>query len=200
MKQSGIYMIQNVVDWKMYIGSAKYIARRWAVHRHNLRNNKSNNVHLQRAWNKYGEDCFRFSVLVYCKPDELIELEQYFIDGLNPAYNIQQVAGSSLGRKFSEETKEKLRKASTGHVHTAEHKAKIGAAQLGKKRSPETIAKLTAANRRTRSAETREKIAIAKLGNQWNKGKHHSPETIEKMRQARRLYWQRKREEDGTGN
>jgi hypothetical protein len=30
--------------------------------------------------------------------------------------------------------------------------------------------------------ETKQKIALAKIGNSWNKGKRHRPETIEKMR------------------
>lgn len=36
--------------------------------------------------------------------------EQYYIDSLNPEYNILKMAGSRLGHKHSEETKAKLRK------------------------------------------------------------------------------------------
>ncbi len=40
-----------------------------------------------------------------------------------------------------------------------------------------------------RTPEAIEKVRQAKMGNQWNIGKHHNQETKEKMSLARKLYW-----------
>ncbi len=53
-----VYTIKNVINNKIYIGSAVNIKKRWHEHR-NLLNNNNNNKHhspiLQNAWNKYGK-------------------------------------------------------------------------------------------------------------------------------------------------
>jgi group I intron endonuclease len=57
---------------------------------------------------KYGYSSFKVYILEYCEKENLIQREQYYFDRLNPNYNICKTAGSTLGRKHSEETKEKL--------------------------------------------------------------------------------------------
>ena len=228
--KSGVYEIRNTINEHRYIGSAVSIYARWRVHLHQLHNNKSHNAYLQKAWGLYGEDAFEFNILCVCDKSNLILYEQRFIDGLDPEYNILRTAGSSLGRKISQETLQKLRLASLGHIHTEEHRAKIGAAQVGTKRSEATKAKFRIVNK-IRTPEAREKIRVAKLGNQWNKGRHHSQETKdkmslsntgkphgkkglspwnkamkysqeirEKMSLVAKLAWARKREKDGADN
>ena len=44
----------------------------------------------------------------------LLEREQYYIDTLNPQYNIAKVAGSTLGVLQSETTKQSISKALKG--------------------------------------------------------------------------------------
>jgi hypothetical protein len=91
-----------------------------------------------------------------------------------------------LGRKHSEETKEKLRQFNLNrkpHVFTAEEKAEIGRkiseAKKGKKPDAATIAKIAQANRgRKQSAEVKEKRA-AKL-----RGRKRSPEVVAKAAAA----------------
>lgn len=58
-----IYSITNVVDQKRYIGQTKIFAHRKVEHLSALRRNVHHNVYLQRAWNKYGENCFEFEIL-----------------------------------------------------------------------------------------------------------------------------------------
>jgi len=58
---------------------------------------------------KYGHKVFNLDILENCSKQDLIKREQYYIDTLNPQYNIIKTAGSSLGRNLSEETKAKLR-------------------------------------------------------------------------------------------
>lgn len=58
-----IYIIKNIVNNKLYIGCAiDFISRKWR-HSTDLRNNKHHNIHLQRAWNEYGESNFSFEIL-----------------------------------------------------------------------------------------------------------------------------------------
>lgn len=114
-----IYFIENTVNGKIYIGSAVDLARRWAMHRHQLKNNKHHSILLQRAWNKYGEEAFDFGVLELTDRDSLIEREQHFIDLVQSylpvaGYNICPIAGSSLGVKQSDEARKKKSQARKG--------------------------------------------------------------------------------------
>lgn len=111
----GIYQIRNIRNNKIYIGSAKNLKKRWWTHRHLLRNNKHHSVILQRAWNNYKEDSFVFEILEYIENiKDLISTEQSWFDKLNPQYNSCPKAGSSLGWKHSEKTKQKLKEINSG--------------------------------------------------------------------------------------
>lgn len=105
----GIYQIRNLVNDKIYIGSAIHLTRRWAYHVFTMRRNKSCCRILQKAWNKYGEDNFLFEVIEEVKDKtKLLEREQFYLDTLKPfderGYNICIVAGSNLGLKRSAES------------------------------------------------------------------------------------------------
>jgi group I intron endonuclease len=107
----GVYKILNMVDNKVYVGSAVNIERRWNFHKYTLRQGL-HSTKFQRAWNKHGEINFQFEILEQCTNNELIEKEQYWIDLLNSVkkgYNILEKAYSPVGIKHSEETKEKMR-------------------------------------------------------------------------------------------
>ena len=97
----GIYMIKNTINNKIYIGSSackKGVKGRWQDHKKTLRGNKHANIYLQHAWNKYGEFVFNFEMLENCKKENCIAREQYYIDTLDPDYNICRVAGNTLGQ------------------------------------------------------------------------------------------------------
>jgi group I intron endonuclease len=64
--------------------------------------------HLQPAWNKYGQGAFQFQVLILCDKPSLLLYEQIALDALSPEYNVLKVAGNSLGRKATRETKSKI--------------------------------------------------------------------------------------------
>lgn len=53
---------------------------------------------------KYGYNKFSIDILEYCESSVLIKREQYYLDTLEPEYNILKKAGSSLGYKHSLET------------------------------------------------------------------------------------------------
>lgn len=77
---SGVYSITNLKNGKLYIGSSNNIYRRWRDHKNLLKKDKHHSNHLQRAWNKYGEENFIFKILEECNEDILLKREQYYID------------------------------------------------------------------------------------------------------------------------
>jgi group I intron endonuclease len=55
-----------------------------------------------KALLKYGYAGFRLEILEYCPISIVLDREQFYIDKLNPEYNILKIAGSNLGYKHSE--------------------------------------------------------------------------------------------------
>ena len=108
---AAVYLIQShLFPSKKYVGSAVKCRIRWSQHVRALISEKHANEHLQRHVAKYGIDDLRFSILQVCWPEQLIELEQYYIDILKPSFNMCKVAGSRLGVKNSDSSKLKMRK------------------------------------------------------------------------------------------
>lgn len=86
-KLSGIYHINNRLDGKYYLGSSgdnRGIQRRLTKHLHCLRQNKHENSHLQRAFNKYGEKNFEFIGIMNVEKGENFDVEQYLLDTKKP--------------------------------------------------------------------------------------------------------------------
>ena len=90
----GIYTIKNKTNSKQYIGSSKDIGKRWKGHISKLDNNNHTNPHLQAAWNKYGSEAFSFEILEECLLEEVIEIEQKWIDSFDfdNLYNLTKIA------------------------------------------------------------------------------------------------------------
>jgi group I intron endonuclease len=63
MKTWGIYKIENLMNHKVYYGSSTNLKKRLREHKCELRKNTHVNVHLQNAWNLYGENAFTFDVV-----------------------------------------------------------------------------------------------------------------------------------------
>jgi group I intron endonuclease len=189
-QKSGIYKITNTVNQKIYVGSAVNLQARFNNHKSHLRKNTHHSIKLQRAWNKYGEDAFIFSVIEFVHETEnLIKREQFYFDVLIPfgknGYNIATVAGSILGVKRSDETKEKLRIASGSRTHTEETKIKISESKKGNsKHYPMTDSGrksfLEKMKGRKLSPEHRAKCSLGM------KGKKHSEETKKRMSDAQK--------------
>lgn len=102
--ESGIYCIENLINGKKYIGSAVDIKTRWIRHKGDLRRGNHHSLYLQRSFNKYGIELFKFEIIARCPEEYLIKLEQWFINTQKPEYNICKIAGSNRGIKYSEET------------------------------------------------------------------------------------------------
>jgi group I intron endonuclease len=146
--KSGIYLIKNTINNKLYVGSAVNIDKRWKEHKRYLNRGKHHSILLQRAWDKYGEQTFKFEILEeVSNPEHLLAYEQVYLDyyksyECDRGYNIHKVAGSPLGMKLSQETKQKLREINTGKKLSEEHKQKLREAKIGLKRSEETKRKI----------------------------------------------------------
>lgn len=105
--RSGIYNIRNIINNDIYIGSATNLKNRWSVHKHKLFNNKHVNIHLQRAFDKYGFENFIFEVIEYVDKPNLIGREQIWIDFFQPEYNIRKIAHNNTGVKWTDESRKK---------------------------------------------------------------------------------------------
>lgn len=101
--KSGIYKIINKINGKCYIGSSSNLQKRNKQHFNSLSKNKHYNQYLQRSFNKYGISNFEFIIICKCNEDELINLEQYYINKIKPEYNAVLTAGKTTGYKFTEE-------------------------------------------------------------------------------------------------
>jgi len=92
----GIYKILNIKNNKVYVGSSINLSNREYKHFWMLTNNSHDNLYLQNSFNKFGKDFFKFEVLEYCEPKNLIERENFFIsfyqsDKNNKGYNLATV-------------------------------------------------------------------------------------------------------------
>lgn len=143
----GVYKIE--CNGKIYVGSSsRNIQKRWAQHCNDLRKGKHGNQRLQNAFNKYGENSLIFSIITIVEsPKEVIIFEQLYIDELKPYYNICEFAGSSLGRKASDETKKKLHDSHIGYINTEETRIKMSKSRMGHTTSEETKRKISEANK-----------------------------------------------------
>lgn len=203
-----VYMTTNLIDGKRYIGVDKW-------------DNFSSyylgsGVHLRRAIKKYGKENFKKEIICECQTiEELFEKEIYYIDLYDAVksdqfYNLQEggIGGSIKGRKWSEESKEKLDRTGEnnprfGKEVSLETREKISRANKGFKLSEKTKARISEANKgennpfygKSHSEETRKKISDKRI--EWskneenkqklssiNKGKKFSEEHKEKIRQS----------------
>lgn len=198
---SGIYRIRNILNNHIYIGSTNDFYVRKIGHFYLLRTNQHHSIYLQRAFNKYGESNFVFEPIELVVEIDLLTREQWYLDTLQPEYNISKIAGRI---EFTPEIREKISIALTGTKRSDITKQKISSLKkgntiwLGKHHSEESKMKIKKARMlqkppmlgKFHSIETRSKIASQQLG------KKRGPAlttTKEHIRQAIILHWQKRR-------
>ena len=184
--KSGIYMWTNLLTGDTYIGQSADLSKRFRKYFSLSYVKSKKGFIISRALIKYGYANFSVTVLEYWDKSDLLVREQYYLDKLNPQYNILKIAGSFLGFKHSEKTKEKIstslkgvyigdKSALFGRLHTEETKKKMSFKKAGisnplygKIHSEETkeIMKQKALGRK-HTSETKDKIR-AKHGNPVN--------------------------------
>lgn len=149
-KSSGIYVIFNNHNWRVYVGSSKCFQVRWLQHYKSLLVNKHSNKFLQSDFDKckgeLGHDDFLEFHIIQNMPmstrEERLKAEEDWIkihfDGGNQCYNLCDKAISREG-SISKNPEETKRKQSLAHMGNKN--------MLGKKQSPETIAKRVLKNK-----------------------------------------------------
>ena len=97
-KISGVYKITNTVTKDFYIGSSKDVKHRLAVHKCHSTWKNYPNKQLYQDINKYGVDSFVFEILAEVEAGSLKEMEQQFIEKLQPTYNSCNAKGLNVER------------------------------------------------------------------------------------------------------
>ena len=106
---------------------------------------------------KYSHSSFSLTILEYCDKSELNNREQYYLDRLEPDYNILKIAGSLLGYTFTEEAKAKISKALKGINRSEETKDLIRQKALDRKHSEDTKLKMSMSSPRGNPVNVYEK-------------------------------------------
>jgi group I intron endonuclease len=149
--QSGIYQIRCTVNDKLYIGKALNLSKRWKDHQRSLERGVHHSPALQRAWLKYGAECFVFEVLQIVPRSDLTRVEQEYLDRFQPfgqaGFNTCRTSGSTLGTTPTLETRAKIAASITGYKHTPQAKANMSVSQTGHEVTLATRAKLAEVRR-----------------------------------------------------
>jgi group I intron endonuclease len=130
-EDSGIYVIRNKINGKEYVGKSKELTKRNSAELSALRNNifnisknkKISNHHLQKSFNKYGEENFEFKTIknnicpgllgVY----EIFEIAKRGLPNHDLGYNYTQGGDGCYGHTQSEESNKKRSEATSGDNH-----------------------------------------------------------------------------------
>jgi group I intron endonuclease len=119
--KSGIYMIRNTINKKVYIGKSKNIYKRINQHIYDLnkKDNRKENSYFINSWKKYGKDAFEYIVLEYLKLEEdiLSKKELYWMKVFksldrNFGYNLRSDSDSIMitHKDTSKKISERLKK------------------------------------------------------------------------------------------
>lgn len=160
--QPVIYKIRNVVNGKFYVGSSINSKLRFRQHRKLLRGDRHHCKHLQSAWNRYGEDCFKFECVEVVEDVTQLQAaeDRWLVEHVGKAYCYN--SGLRSGAPWRGAAKEKH--PHFGASRSVEDRARISATlkafyaerpenhpRWGKTLSPESRAKISA-NRKGKMA------------------------------------------------
>lgn len=93
----GIYFIKNIINNKKYIGSSINIDKRFKRHINELNKNIHHNILLQRSWNKYGENSFKFGIVqLINNKEDLLKVEQKYLGSISNLFNLAPASGGDM--------------------------------------------------------------------------------------------------------
>jgi group I intron endonuclease len=133
----GIYCVENLVNGKKYIGRTVNYDKRIRDHQNQLKKGINSCGILQKAWDKYREQDFKFYVIEICEREELNKKEKFYIKEWHShvsewGYNISWGGNAFMeGRKHTKKTKEKLSKLHIGKKCSEETRSKMSISQRG---------------------------------------------------------------------
>ena len=86
-----IYKIENQINHKVYIGQTiKSLNKRFSQHKNNYTKPYFSQIHLYRAFKKYGIENFSFEKIERVNDEDLDEREKYWIAYYNSYENKNQ--------------------------------------------------------------------------------------------------------------
>ncbi len=197
---SGVYSIQNVINGNEYIGSSANIHKRMREHRNQLYTNSHHSKILQRAaYNKYGETNFIVIILEEVSREQLVNVEQVWLDCRNPKYNVAKFSNSGMrGRTHSAETREIIRKKLHEKFTDEEMKARSRFASSFST-SPEAKEKHSMSLRRVLETPEHKKKQSKVQKELWSRPEHrnkmvlahlnYTPEIRKKLSEAQKKVW-----------
>lgn len=108
----GVYELFCTANGRTYVGSTKqsFKERRWD-HIKTLRKNTHRNIHIQRTWNKYGENSFVMRILEICEEKDTLEREKFWMvvfESCKYGFNINSEPTSRKGVISSKETRQRI--------------------------------------------------------------------------------------------
>jgi group I intron endonuclease len=160
---SGIYIILNRKNGKVYLGKTNDLKRRIKEHHSKLNCGHHDNRYLQASWNKHGAKAFQFKILERCPLEQLDEREKHHIaiyKARGLAYNLSDGGEGASGAIRSPETRLKMSKAQKGRTITPEARRKLSEANTGFRHTEETLAKMREVHTgKLHTEETKRKIA-----------------------------------------
>lgn len=201
--QSGIYRIVNCISGKCYVGSTKDFTKRKMRHLYALRHNEHHSSHMQKSFNLYGEDAFKWEIVEEVIPDRILlfERETYWVQHFQPEYNASQVSATLLGSKQSPEHIRKKAEALKGHDVSKENRQKLAerSREMWANRTPEEKRAIT--QKRSEEVQEKQRQRMRDLGKdpaliehrrQANLGLKRSEETHQRLREA----WVRRKQRE----
>lgn len=193
MSDTGVYQIQSISHPnRIYIGSAYSFKKRKGQHFRSLVRGDHHSPILQHHYDKYGLDDLSFEPLMDCDIKDLLRYEQGLLDFFDPYFNVCDKAGSRLGVKATQETKEKNRQSALGNKNMLGHKHSDESNRKNSE-SHKNLPPITPLqrenlrqghlNRAPSSIETRKKLSDGKMGDKNPMyGKSPTPEHIESLK------------------
>ena len=97
----GIYCIENIINNKKYVGSSKNIYHRLHKHKSQLKLKQHQNSYLQNTVNKHKIENFKCYILQETNKQEMLKIEQSYIDTGNYAYNLNLSATTTILQESS---------------------------------------------------------------------------------------------------
>jgi group I intron endonuclease len=210
----GVYKISNTLcpEGKYYIGYSCNIKQRWQKHKSTLRGGCHRNIRMQRAYEKYGSECFTYEILQVCETEEEAKnVELSYLEDLtirDKLYNLHYNSSGGDTLTFHPDREQIIKKSAINQKKriselTPEEYKRRFCTKTGEKNGmygrthTDEVKRLfsemhkgnTYCLGKKASQETKDKLSVIARQRLGEKnpffGKHHSEETKQKLRESR---------------
>jgi group I intron endonuclease len=139
-----IYKLYFDGDERVYIGKTKFaLIKRRNAHIQMIKRGLHTNKRLVEAFKIYGQDALKIEPLEECMQSQSGEREIYWMKyydatNIEKGYNIKLQSNGSVAFKLTDEQRQKISQSRKGAVFSEEHRERLRKANLGKKQTEET--------------------------------------------------------------